>query len=170
MYVVEGYVNIFGQSSVLLQITSRSLELTWDWDFLQHVVSQGFDPLQHYSSPQIQDARHIQLQKILELEVSQASRYNVDESHVRQTMGMLGYALVAVVVVCFLQCYYNNHFRTYPFLVGVCESIKMPKRGVNWANSNFLRNKQVLWLAQLTPCAQRSVSNDLTHKSLATQF
>ena len=25
--------------------------------------------------------------------------------------------------------------------------------GVNWANSKFLRNKQVLWLAQLTPCA-----------------
>ena len=35
----------------------------------------------------------------------------------------------------------------------VCERIKMPKRGVNWANSKFLRNKQVLRLAQLTPYA-----------------
>ena len=33
------------------------------------------------------------------------------------------------------------------------ERIKMPKRGVNWANSKFLYNNYVIWLAQLTPCA-----------------
>ena len=42
---------------------------------------------------------------------------------------------------------------TYLGLPMGTERIKMPKRGVNWANSKFLRNNQVLWLAQLTPCA-----------------
>jgi len=33
------------------------------------------------------------------------------------------------------------------------ERIKMPKRGVNWANSKFSCNNQILQIAQLTPCA-----------------
>ena len=33
------------------------------------------------------------------------------------------------------------------------ERIKMPKRRVNWANSKFSCDNQILWLAQLTPCA-----------------
>ena len=33
------------------------------------------------------------------------------------------------------------------------ERIKMPKRGVNWANSKFSFNDQILRIAQLTPCA-----------------
>ena len=50
----------------------------------------------------------------------------------------------------------------------VAKRIKMPKRGVNWVNSNFSCNNQILRLAQLTPCAQKSVSINLTHKGLAT--
>ena len=33
------------------------------------------------------------------------------------------------------------------------ERIKMPKRGVNWANSKFSFNNQILRIAQLTLCA-----------------
>ena len=30
---------------------------------------------------------------------------------------------------------------------------RCPRGGVNWANYKFLCNKQIIWLAQLTPCA-----------------
>ena len=48
------------------------------------------------------------------------------------------------------------------------ERIKMPKRGVNWANSKFSCNNLILRIAQLTHCALKSVSIKLTHKRLAT--
>ena len=44
----------------------------------------------------------------------------------------------------------------------------MPKRGVNWTNSKFSCNNQILRLAQLIACAYKSVSINLTHNGLAT--
>ena len=44
-----------------------------------------------------------------------------------------------------------EELKSSPF---VAERIKMPKRGgVNWANSKFSCNNQILRIAQLTPCA-----------------
>ena len=45
---------------------------------------------------------------------------------------------------------------------------RCPRGGVNWANSKFSCNNQILRIAQLTPCAQKSVYIKLMHNNNTT--